>query len=80
MTRVLNHRQKLLQNKFMQNKKRPSKSEPLTKLKGMSHFMMKELVKSLNAVYETLAIPPLRCNEILSMQDMFVVIVNKNIF
>lgn len=55
---VLNHRQKLLQNKFMQNKKRTSKREPLTKLKAMSHFMMKEIVKSMNAVYETLAIPP----------------------
>lgn len=55
---VLNHRQKLLQNKFMQNKKRTSKREPLTKLKAMSHFIMKEIVKSMNAVYETLAIPP----------------------
>lgn len=64
----------------MQNNKRTSKTEPLTKLKAVSHFMMKEIVKSMNAVYETLAIPPLRCNQILSMQDMFAVIVNKNIF
>lgn len=64
----------------MQNKKRTSKREPLTKLKAMSHFMMKELVKSMNAVYETLAIPPLRCNQILSMQYMFAVVVNKKIF
>lgn len=63
----------------MQNKKRTSKREPLTKLKAMSRFMMKELVKSMNAVYETLAIPPLRRNHILSMQYMFVVVVNKKI-
>lgn len=64
----------------MQNKKRTSKREPLTKLKAMSHFTMKEIVKSMNAVYETLAIPLQKCNQILSMQDVFVVIVNKNIF
>lgn len=41
----------------MQNKKRISKTEPLTKLKAMSYFMMKEIVKSMYTVYETLAIP-----------------------
>lgn len=64
----------------MQNKKRTSKREPLTKLKAMSHFTMKEIVKSMNAVYETLAIPPQKYNQILSVQDVFVVIVKKNIF
>lgn len=64
----------------MQNKKRTSKTEPLTKLKAMSHFMMKEVVKSMNTAYETLAVAPLRCNQILSTQYMFVVVVNKKIF
>lgn len=64
----------------MQNQKRKSKREPLTKLKVMRHFIIEELVKSENAVYGTLAIPLIRFNQILSIQYMFVVVVNKKEF
>lgn len=64
----------------MQNQKRKSKREPLTKLKVMRHFIIEELVKSENAVYGTLAIPLIIFNQILSIQYMFVVVVNKKEF
>lgn len=46
----------------------------------MRHFIIEELVKSENAVYGTLAIPLIRFNQILSIQYMFVVVVNKKEF
>jgi len=65
----------------MQNKNRTSKRERLTKLKAMSHFMMKELVRKYECSLWNISNPPTKMQSNLEYTVyMFVVVVNKKIF